>query len=275
MATAPEAVLTFFPESSLVEIRQQFQSSPKTGGGARGGITGFSRQSRRRLMNLLNTVTQKAWRNQAKMVTLTYHKNQRDHAEAKYHLKRFLQEIKRYDSNYSGVWKLEYQERGAIHFHVLLFGPFLDHSYVSQLWTRIAEPGNHSHRSAGTEIRSVRNARNCAAYFSKYFSKIIEPRRDTPGEPRDQTRGLYDDGTTDYRGRFWGVFNRRYLPVGSATSLVMSGAAASKATKFYSARFKLGGNTKSVIRIYTNGGAKQRAIIDHIKSFEDGNDNPT
>jgi hypothetical protein len=89
-----------------------------------------------------------------------------------------------------GCWFLEFQKRGAPHFHVFLNGR-VDKMRVAQRWYEIVGSEDLNHRLAGTRIELLREQHAASAYAAKYASKVEQK------EP--------PEGFTDV-GRFWGTF---------------------------------------------------------------------
>lgn len=93
-------------------------------------------------------------------------------------LKPFLRVLRKH-GNFLYVWKAELQKRGQIHYHVL--------SNVFMPWQSIRDTWNNLQRKAGyldgfyhrnkhliansTDVHSVQNVDNVAAYVMKYLSK--------------------------------------------------------------------------------------------------------
>ncbi len=115
-------------------------------------------------------------------------------------LNTFFKRLKRAYGDSSAIWKLEPQERGAPHYHILLFGvSFIPHQTLSQWWFEIVGIGDARHLAAGIRIEKVRSREGVMHYASKlYMGKEIE--------------GFVGVG------RFWGVFNRSKLPVSIAVN---------------------------------------------------------
>jgi hypothetical protein len=89
-----------------------------------------------------------------------------------------------------GAWFLEFQKRGAPHFHVFL-NARVEASQVSQRWYEIVGSEDLNHLLAGTRIEMLREQHAASAYAAKYASKVEQK------EP--------PEGFTDV-GRFWGTF---------------------------------------------------------------------
>jgi hypothetical protein len=183
----------------------------------RGEVLEFSRKSRQRLA-FVACNTDIVFRT---MITLTYPKEySTDGSKIKANLKAFLQWITRdLSERPSYLWFLEFQARGAPHFHILLawdlpriwitekaliHGEYVtqtrqDHNArmdvkafrfrVSAAWYRIVGSGDPKHLAAGTRVERVRKPDGAARYAVKYAFKMRQ-KAVPPG----------------YRncGRFWG-----------------------------------------------------------------------
>ena len=105
--------------------------------GVRSSIKGFSTASRRRLLYKIAGIRRDA--ELPCFVTLTYPNEFPTIERAKRDLKIFIQRLK-YKFSCSGIWKLEPQERGAPHYHCLIWGvdegELLD--FVAYTWYEIA-----------------------------------------------------------------------------------------------------------------------------------------
>jgi hypothetical protein len=142
------------------------------------------------------------------MVTLTYPGKWIPVASSgrmvKGHLQTFRKRLERYLSKYnispSALWFLEFQERGAPHLHLILWGGLSVlnkknlKAWVSRNWAAVV---NHSdlierwkHEKAGTQVAKMR--RPHFGYAVKYATKMEQ--KVVPAEFSDV-------------GRFWGVWN--------------------------------------------------------------------
>ena len=190
------------------------------GGGLRGEITEFSKASRRRLMQLLNSIN----REEAPLpyfVTLTYHETwPKDRQGRKAHMDAFQKRLERALGKFAAVWRLEFQKRGAPHYHLLIFLPpgalggdrgQDDHqrryevltklrNRVAFMWHEIAGYGSPEHFSAGTSVERVKSWRGVNSYAAKYMGKLEQLQEGAPSV-----------------GRFWGVWRRGMLPITYAT----------------------------------------------------------
>jgi hypothetical protein len=167
---------------------------PVRPGADRKSITTFSGKSKLGMKRTFNKLD-KSVTSKAQMVTLTYSENMQDAPRAKKHLHAFAQQLRR---NYRGagyIWKQECQKRGAIHFHLLVFGiKFLPWEWVAQVWCKIVVQGAGlsieqitNQLNAGTQVKAARNLWEAKSYLEKYLGKT------------DQT------GELDNPGRWWGT----------------------------------------------------------------------
>jgi len=166
-------------------------------------ITGFSAASRRRLLRFMARLLVSSVR--ATFITLTFSEKV-SNEEAKNVLKRFVMRLRRAYPEASGVWRMEYQERGAIHFHLLMFRlPFIKQSDLQRTW----EACTREVRSI-VDIRLVRGTRQVMGYVSKYIAKKSQV---TSGTSLDDVS--YQHARDDLSsGRFWGWINKEALPLG-------------------------------------------------------------
>jgi len=156
----------------------------------RGVVKHFSYKSKRRLVFKMRNLP----KDFKYMITLTYPGDyEHDGKKVKKHLHSFLESIKKIWKNFKFFWILEFQKRGAPHFHLVTNCQYIMFfkSCISFLWTNIIGGGLDSF-NAGTRVERVK--KSLTAYFAKYFEKF-EQKTVPP----------------DYEnvGRFWGI--SRYL----------------------------------------------------------------
>ena len=162
----------------------------------RGKVTIFSRKSRRRLLEVFARI------GDTKMprvfLTLTYPSNMNDAKTGKEHLRAFLERVRRKFPRASAVWRIEYQERGAVHFHLLFFNlPFWKADNIRQAWGECI--GEENPR---IEIKTCRSRRNSTYYVSKYVAKVASE----AGVSLSNVPYLH-------AGRHWGYFNKPEIPM--------------------------------------------------------------
>ena len=234
---------------------------PEDPSGTRGGIRGvvgeYSAASRRRLREALWSVQPALlprrvgpqgapgrpvrWAYPASFVTLTYPGTsgwRPDFADArvcKRHLRAWWERVRyRYpDGEPWALWVLEYQARGAVHFHLLVRWPparkgdswKARRAWVSQSWAEVvAGPGREpdpDHVKAGTRVDMLVTPAALAAYVEKAGSK----HKPVPVQPAvsaghelaksiQKGRQAKADGVAvpdeaQGQGRWWGILERR------------------------------------------------------------------
>jgi hypothetical protein len=177
----------------------------------RGRVAGYSRRSRRRLMDLTASIhRERAGR--PLFVTLTYPRQWDPDPEVwKQDLESFGKRLLRRYPRASFIWRLEFQRRGAPHFHLLMFGAdWVPARWLGRSWAEIVGKGtaDPDHLRAGVEVKRVRSWRGVASYASKGMAHEL---------------GKQDQALSEAQlvGRWWGVVNRSALPVEIVT-LVLS-----------------------------------------------------
>jgi len=175
-------------------------------------ITEWSRQSRRNMIRTLATLDWQPFLESGipEMVTLTYPNDWRscggDGTKVKAHLKAFRNRWERkFGSPPVGIWKLEFQARGAPHLHLYLARPTrtpeaLFRSWISTTWYEVVGSNDPLHLKAGTGVdrqfvARAADLRRLCAYFSKHNSKW-------------GTKSYQNDVPPDFQavGRFWGIW---------------------------------------------------------------------
>ncbi len=163
-------------------------------------------------MKLLNSID----REKASLpyfVTLTYHNAwPKDRQGRKRHLDAFRKRLERVYGQFPAVWRLEFQKRGAPHYHLLMWLPEPElwrlRNRISWLWHEVVDPDDMQLLDAGTRVEIPRSWRGVNSYAAKYMGKLEQLQGDTPSV-----------------GRFWGTWRREMLPISWSTySLTISGA---------------------------------------------------
>lgn len=185
-------------------------------------VTGWSRKSRANMVRTLGLIDfGPMFADHSRlpaMLTLTYPGDWLTVAptghEAKKHLKAFR---KRYERAWGEplmcVWKLEFQRRGAPHFHLLVVPPHGEvdglgfRAWVSRAWADVvAHPDPEQYRRhvlAGTGVDyaeglKARDPKRVAVYFLKHAQFASkEYQHDVPDEWKEPGKGP---------GRFWGYW---------------------------------------------------------------------
>lgn len=163
----------------------------------RGEVNGFSYKSRRRCRLVLRNIA----RHMAYTFGLTYPADfPVDGRRVKENLCALLEWFRRRKLGY--FWIIEFQERGAPHFHGFLTG-LVSHGDLSRAWNRIIAAdrpeylGDPAALQHGVYVAPIDNQGKLASYFTEYMKKLEQKR--VPMQYQNV-------------GRFWG-FTRSLLSV--------------------------------------------------------------
>ncbi|MFA5264427.1 MAG: hypothetical protein WC378_11430 [Opitutaceae bacterium] len=162
----------------------------------RGCVKGLSKKSRFRLTKLLAMINRPE---PLHFVTLTYREFAGDWGKWKDHFKAWKDLMCHHYPALSGLWRMEFQERGAPHFHLILWGvtkateAFKDQA--SEAWLRIIGQNTQANRQYGVTVQLTDDLRSTGFYLSMYAAKDEKDRKDI------QT------------GREWGLIRRDLLNV--------------------------------------------------------------
>jgi hypothetical protein len=169
------------PDTELIYFGRK-----KNVGGRRGQVKEFSEASKRKMKNFLSCLTTEL----RYMVTLTYPKDWPSDGElVKRQQKEMIRRYKREQPNNFLFWFLEFQARGAPHFHWFTTEP-VGKKWLSKQWFEIVGSGDEKHLKAGTRIEKLRAGTSGArVYALKYAAK---------SEQKQVPNGY------ESIGRFWG-----------------------------------------------------------------------
>ena len=177
-----------------VKVEQAFQEM-RQGGGKRGKVAGFSKASRRRMMNIMNQQRDGVPKT---FVSLTYadealfNKDGRriSHpADWKRHLEMLRKRIERNFPDLKGLWRIELKNRKsgefvgkiAPHYHILIWNIDPDfvvdngttfEQWLQQAWFEILDTELQKHFEHGTHVSQVKSTRHAIFYVSKYVAKM-------------------------------------------------------------------------------------------------------
>jgi hypothetical protein len=170
----------------------------------RGTVEGFSDKSRVRLHK---TVAMLPWVGVPWFfVTLTYPMVfPTDGRVAQRHLRSFYRRWSRAYGAPAGVWKREFQRRGAVHYHLALVAPSdvsvkAMQAWVASVWFDIVKSGDDLHLLAGTSVEVGRYEP------SRYFAGHGSHGRDEKGYQNQVPEGFV------MPGRWWGLWGVKVEP---------------------------------------------------------------
>jgi hypothetical protein len=167
-------------------------------------------------------------------ITLTYGQKFPSPTETKAHLEAFKKRLLRFAPSSSALWRMEFQQRGAPHYHLIVFNlPYLPKDELARWWHEIVGD-EYSDWSKGyskppfTRLEAILSAKRAFSYVSKYIAKYNqlceisqsgEELETLPSEDELELGGFNNDSYLDaspngqeFVGRFWGIINREKLP---------------------------------------------------------------
>ena len=95
-----------------------------------------------------------------KFLTLTFAENLTDLYKARYEFDKFLKRLKTRFKGFQFVAVVEFQKRGAVHFHLLCNLPYVDVNELSKVW-----------KHGFIRLNKIDNVDNVGAYVTKYMTK--------------------------------------------------------------------------------------------------------
>ena len=153
-------------------------------------ISTFSRASRYRLIQEVSTY--------GKLTqifgTLGYNNPPPTREEAKNHLDKMGKKILYKHTSYWIVWKMEFHESGAIHFHLLVYSP-TGKPYIKKEEFKSMWEASTGRRDLYPRIERLRSHRGGIYYATKYLCKEV-------------VEDLTEEQKT-FAGRFWGIIGRK------------------------------------------------------------------
>lgn len=198
-------------QGDVLNLRLPAAPGGRVGGGIRQSITEFSRRARK---NMLERMARIDYSGRCTFITLTYHSDV-PHKAAKGHLRAFIKRLVREheDDNFAIVWRMDYQRRGTIHFHLMAFGlPFTEQSNMLDWWREITDQPTITNLN----VQLIHDPKQARRYVSKYVAKVTLP---------EERAAYLATGTkqaeTDLPGRFWGIEGRAYLPFAELISAIL------------------------------------------------------
>lgn len=223
--------ITLSAQGRVFKVSTVGSQGQKRGGGKRSAVTFFSRASRLRLLQKMAAL--KSQKLTGVFLTLTYGQSFPDPREAKRHLDNFLKRLRRKHENVSGFWRLEFQQRGAPHFHLILFGlPFVPKEELQNAWGAVVgmefwDTSSYPFRPPFTRVEFLASHSHASRYVAKYVAKS-----DGADGGFNVAAYLTDDGyfihpvtgeVCESIGRWWGVINAAGLPFADLVEIFADG----------------------------------------------------
>lgn len=199
--------VTYYENAHFVKLSAHSQGSCNPG--ARGVINSFSRRARLRLITKIAKIDTSKIYGKPFFITLTYPASySKCGRDWKNDLANYIKRFNRRFKGYALIWRLEFQKRGAPHFHIIAFNSTNTNTHFSVYtmrrftalnWYQIVDSGDIRHFKAGTNVEQLNNWRAVTSYVSKYMGKVEQ--------------SLINGRDYKHIGRYWGIYNRKYLPI--------------------------------------------------------------
>ena len=163
----------------------------------RGTIKGFTAEARKRLLTVVSRLPEDV---HYRVVTLTlpgYFRPWDSPEEQARLIAAFRKRVMRAFPGSFGVWRKEWQERGAAHWHILIGrAKGMSMKWVAQNWNAIVDPTDKAHLRAGTQVEFVRSRNGVVRYMAKELGKTVQT--------MEVDRMVYWYGTSGRSWAFWG-----------------------------------------------------------------------
>jgi hypothetical protein len=220
------AYVQFYDGGSKIEVKRERYKIPQVGGGKRGRVRTFSHNSRRRLMRKVAELRRDE---KPLFITLTYPSEYPTESKVyKEHLRRFGIYLQRRYPRAAFIWRLEFQKRGAPHYHLLAYNIKASgkkmitlRAWIAQEWYHIVGSGDEKHLRAGTSVERLKSWRRVVGYVSKAVAKVSPSPEIASGE-----LSKVEQATGEYVGRWWGVFGSKFMPFADKVLAVIKDAQA-------------------------------------------------
>lgn len=135
-------------------------------GNGKNKLEQYAKTVRRRMRDIRNLANTNFEQDKSKFITLTFRENLTDVEVANHELKKFIMKLKRRHDDFKYLWVIEFQERGAVHYHMICNLPFVQKAELEKLWT-----------NGFVKINRINNVDNVGAYVTSYMSKDIDDAR--------------------------------------------------------------------------------------------------
>lgn len=123
-------------------------------------------QNAQRQRNNIRRLATSNFNNNSKFITLTFADNIKDVPEANRLYENAMKRIKRKYGNFKYITVLEFQKRGAVHYHMMCDLPYIKAALLQELW------GN-----GYIKINKIKHVDNVGAYIVKYMTKDLKDER--------------------------------------------------------------------------------------------------
>ena len=169
----------------------------------------------------------------------------------KRHLDTFSKRFRRKFPAGSFVWRLEFQKRGAPHYHLLVWNVGYHDllTWVHMAWFNVVDSGDINHLLAGTRVEEIRSWRGVSSYASKYLSKVFA----------DEHTGV---------GRWWGYCNLAAIPMAECVTFPLSKKQAFTALRYFRRFSSVKGRDYKSLTVFLDGSTWLDKLPDHLADFD-------
>lgn len=197
-------------QGNVISLKSTLLKLRSTTYGRKAAITTFSKSSRRRLIDLMARLDVRQVR--TVFITLTYNGSP-SAKHAKRDLRAFMKRMNRAYPACSAVWRMEYQVRGSIHFHLICFNvPYWKQHELQNVWIDVTKEA-----LSIAHIKLVKSHSTMMKYVSKYVAKPLCDSADTSLVNSSYLSAPH----ADWQGRVWGYLNKPKLPFGKREACVL------------------------------------------------------
>lgn len=239
----PSHLLAYCGATKLT-VKRNFETYKTDYEHIRGNIQGFSKSSRRRLMDKLSRINKTEL---PVFVTLTFADEHKESGAITRHkglLKAFRMRLDRKFGSLGAIWRFETVTRksglylGALfpHYHLLVWG-ITDlvafRTWVAINWYEVCGSLTPKHLQAGTAVEQIRDVRGTFRYASKYLGKINE-----------------EYSKNWHNGRVWGEWNSENIPYVKAILCQLSEAEAVQLIRYMKRYAKINGRDYKALSIF-------------------------
>lgn len=147
------------PESELPDWIKDMVNNNKT-------KEEYSRSNSIRTRNMIRRLCLANFNNHSKFVTLTFAENVIDLDQANREFKKFIQRMRYSYGDFKYIAVIEFQKRGAIHYHMISDLPYIPNKKLGLIW-----------RNGYVKINDIEHVDNVGAYMCKYMLKDVNDNR--------------------------------------------------------------------------------------------------
>lgn len=187
------------------ESREPWEEEGAAEKGKRAGTRAAIKEYTKKARNHLKFTLRNALCEWSNMITLTYPgQYPKEGKVCKKQLDAFLQHLRKDYKGLKYVWFLEFQKRGAPHFHIFSTAPVPGKHYTAKLWYHIVDSKDDRHLRSGTQVKPFESREEGIRYATEYANKSTQ---------KMSPKSFYNVG------RFWGASRGIVQKIATITDL--------------------------------------------------------